>query len=133
MEIRAIRDETAYRAALALLSELIDLDPAPDTPEGERLEVLGTLVQAYEARHYRIAPPDPIEAIKFHMEQSGMSVADLVPYIGPRHRVYEVLNGTRPLTMRMMRRLLSLGIPAASLVGQPELVAEQDDSLVHSD
>lgn len=128
MEIRAIRDEAAYRAALALVSDLIDLDPAPETPEGERLDVLGTLVEAYEAKHYRIAPPDPIEAIKFRMEQSGMTVADLVPYIGPRNRVYEVLNGTRPLTMHMIRRLLNLGIPAASLIGQPEPVTAKGSS-----
>jgi len=123
MEVRAIRSEADYRAALARVSELVDLDPAPDTPEGEHLEVLGTLVQAYEAQHYPIDPPDPVEAIKFHMEQAGLSVADMVPYIGPRHRVYEVLNGKRPLTMSMIRRLMTLGIPASSLVGQPEPIA----------
>lgn len=85
--------------------------------------MLGTLVEAYETRHYPIAPPDPIEAIKFCMDQTGLTVADLVPYIGPRHRVYEVLNGKRPLTMHMIRRLLTLGIPASSLVGRPESVA----------
>jgi HTH-type transcriptional regulator/antitoxin HigA len=123
MEVRAIRNEATYRATLAQVSALIDLDPAPDTPEGEALEVLGTLIEAYEANHYPIAPPDPIEAIKFHMDNAGLSVGDLVPYIGPRNRVYEVLNGTRPLTMHMIRRLLTLGIPASSLVGQPEPVA----------
>lgn len=104
------------------VSALIDLDPHPDSPEGERLEVLTTLVEAYEAEHYSIAPPDPIEAIRFHMDQTSMVVADLVPYVGPRNRVYEVLAGTRPLTMPMIRRLLTLGIPASSLVGQPEPV-----------
>lgn len=123
MEVRAIRSDVDYRAALASVSELVDLDPAPDTPEGERLEVIATLVQAYEAQHYPIAPPDPIEAIKFRMDQDGLSVADMVPYIGPRHRVYEVLNGKRPLTLHMIRRLLTLGIPATSLVGKPEPVA----------
>lgn len=120
MEVRAIRNEATYRATLAQVSALIDLDPAPETPEGEQLEVLGTLVQAYEAQHYPIVPPDPIEAIKFHMDNTGLCVGDLVPYIGPRHRIYEVLNGTRPLTLHMIRRLLTLGIPASSLVGQPE-------------
>ena len=123
MEVRAIRTEADYRAALALVSDLIDIDPSPDTPEGEKLEVLGTLVQAYEAEHYPIDPPDPIDAIKFRMDQAGLTVADMVPYIGPRHRVYEVLNGKRPLTMPMIRRLMTLGIPASSLVGQPEPVA----------
>ena len=122
MEVRAIRSETAYRAMLAEVSALVDLDPLPDSPEGERLEVFSTLVEAYEAEHYPIVPPDPIDAIRFHMDQTGMAVADLAPYIGPRNRVYEVLNGTRPLTMSMIRRLLTLGIPASSLVGQPQSV-----------
>ena len=123
MEVQAIRGETAYRKMLAQVSALVDLDPDPDSPEGEKLEVLSTLVEAYERDHYPIAPPDPIDAIRFHMDQTGMTVADLVPYIGPRSRVYEVLNGTRSLTMPMIRRLLTLGIPASSLVGQPEPVA----------
>lgn len=123
MEVRAIRGETAYKEMLAEVSALVDLDPDPNSPEGERLEVLSTLVEAYERDHYPIAPPDPIDAIRFHMDQTGMTVADLVPYIGPRSRVYEVLNGTRSLTMPMIRRLLTLGIPATSLVGQPEPVA----------
>ena len=123
MEVRAIRGETAYKKMLAKVSALVDLDPDPDSPEGERLEVLSTLVEAYERDHYPLAPPDPIDAIRFHMDQTGMTVADLVPYIGPRSRVYEVLNGTRSLTMPMIRRLLTLGIPASSLVGQPEPVA----------
>lgn len=122
MEVRAIRSEAIYRATLAEVSALVDLDPQPDSPEGEKLEVLSTLVEAYEQRHYPMAPPAPIDAIRFHMDQTGMGVADLVPYIGPRNRVYEVLNGTRPLTMPMIRRLLTLGIPASSLVGQPENV-----------
>jgi HTH-type transcriptional regulator/antitoxin HigA len=122
LEVRAIRNEATYRATLAQVSALIDLDPEPDTPEGEALEVMGTLIEVYEANQYPIAPPDPIEAIKFHMDNAGLGVGDLVPYIGPRHRVYEVLNGKRPLTMRMISRLLTLGIPASSLVGRPEPV-----------
>ena len=101
MEVRAIRSETAYRAMLAEVSALVDLDPIPDSPEGERLEVFSTLVEAYEAEHYPIVPADPIDAIRVHMDQTGMAVADLAPYIGPRNRVYEVLNGNRPLTMSM--------------------------------
>jgi len=123
MEVHPIRTDADYRAALAVVSDLIDLDPAPDTPEGGRLEVIGTLVEAYERQHYPIDPPDPIDAIKFRMEHAGLTVADMVPYIGPRHRVYEVLTGKRPLTMHMIRRLMTLGIPASSLVGKPEPVA----------
>jgi len=122
MEIHPIRTEHDYKAALKTVSQLIDLDPAPDSPEGERLEVLGLLVEAYEARHFPIAAPTPIAAIKFRMEQGGMTVADMEPYIGPRNRVYEVLKGTRPLSLGMIRRLMTLGIPAESLIGEPETV-----------
>lgn len=124
MEIKAIRTQEDYLAALREVSALIDLDPAADTPQGERLDVLGTLVQAYEARHYPIDPPDPIEAIKFRMEQSGMTVKDLVPYIGPLNRVYEVLSYKRSLSLAMIRRLSDgLHIPAQVLIRQSEPVA----------
>ena len=120
MEIKAIRTEADYIAALREVSALIDLDPASDSPEGERLEVLGTLVQAYEAKHYPIDPADPIEAIKFRMDQSGLSVKDLVPYIGPPNRVYEVLSYKRPLSLNMIRRLSEgLHIPAEVLIRAP--------------
>ena len=80
-----------------------------------------TLVQAYEAKHHPIDPPDPIDAIKFRMDQAGMTAADLVPYIGPKNRVYEVLNRTRPLTLNMIRRLtVGLHIPAEVLILQPD-------------
>lgn len=121
MEIRAIRTEDDYLAALAQVSALIDLDPSLDTPDGERLDVLGTLVQAYEAKHHPIDPPDPIDAIRFRMEQSGMSVKDLVPYIGPLNRVYEVLSHGRPLSLNMIRRLSGgLHIPAEVLIRESE-------------
>jgi len=124
MEIEVIRTEANYLAALREVSALIDLDPAADSPEGERLDVLGTLVQAYEAKHFPIDPPDPIEAIKFRMEQSGMTVKDLVPYIGPLNRVYEVLSGKRSLSLGMIRRLSDgLHIPAEVLIREPEAVA----------
>ena len=120
MEIKAIRSEPDYLAALREVSALIDLDPAADSPDGERLDVLGTLVQAYEARHYPIGPPDPIEAIKFRMDQSDLSVKDLVPYIGPPNRVYEVLSYKRPLSLNMIRRLSEgLHIPAEVLIRAP--------------
>ena len=106
------------------VSALIDLDPAADAPEGERLDVLGTLLQAYEAKHYPIDPPDPIEAIKFRMEQSGMTVKDLVPYIGSLNRVYEVLSYKRSLSLNMIRRLSEgLHIPAEVLIRESEPLA----------
>ena len=123
MEIRAIRTETDYLAALQEVSALIDLDPALESPDGERLDVLGTLVQAYEARHYPMDPPDPIEAIKFRMDQSGMTVKDLVPYIGPLNRVYEVLSYKRSLSLSMIRRLSDgLQIPAEVLIRESDAV-----------
>ena len=121
MEIKPIRTEQDYLAALREVSALIDLDPSLDTPEGERLDVMGTLVQAYEAKHYPIDPPDPIDAIKFRMEQSNMTVKDLVPYIGPLNRVYEVLNYKRSLSLNMIRRLSDgLHIPAEVLIRETE-------------
>ena len=126
MEIRAIRTEADYLTALQEVSVLIDLDPIPDTPEGERLDVLGTLIQAYEAKHYPIDPPDPIDAIKFRMDQSGLTVKDLVPYIGPLNRVYEVLAHKRSLSLNMIRRLSEgLNIPAEILIREPETVQAQ--------
>jgi len=124
MEIKPVRTEADYLAALREVSALIDIDPAADSPAGERLDVLGTLVQAYEAKHYPIDPPDPIEAIKFRMEQSGMTVKDLVPYIGSLNRVYEVLSYKRSLSLNMIRRLSQgLHIPAEVLIRAPEPVA----------
>ena len=98
-------------------------NPDPGTLEGDRLDILARLVQAYEAQHISVAAPDPVEAIKFWMEQSGLSVKDLEPIIGRSNRVYEVLNRKRPLTLAMIRRLHhSLGIPADVLIA--ETVAE---------
>jgi HTH-type transcriptional regulator/antitoxin HigA len=121
MEIKAIRTEANYLVALQEVSVLIDLDPFKDSPEDERLDVLGTLVQAYESKHYPIDPPDPVDAIKFRMEQSGMTVKDLVPYIGPLNRVYEVLSYKRSLSLSMIRRLSEgLKIPAEVLIRESE-------------
>lgn len=94
--------------------------PRPDlnTPEGDELEVLFILAENYEDAHYPVEKPDPIEAIRFRMEQSGLTVSDLRPYIGPSHRVYEVLNRTRPLTLTMIRKLHEgLKISADVLIG----------------
>ena len=87
------------------------------TPDGDRLDVLVTLVEAWEAKHYPLDLPDPIEAIKYHLDQSGLAPRDLIPFIGSRTRVYEVLNRKRPLTLKMIWRLHDgLGIPAESLI-----------------
>ena len=108
MDIRPIHDEKAYKAALKEISKLMETDPELGTPEGDRLDIMAILVQAYEAQHYPIDLPDPIEAIKFRMDQTGMTVKDLVPMIGQTNRVYEVLNRTRPLTLSMIRKICLL-------------------------
>ena len=119
MEIRPIHNDADYRAALKVISLLMEHDPELGSPEGDRLDVLATLVQSYESKHYPIETPDPIEAIKFRMEQGGLSVKDLEPMIGKSNRVYEILDRTRPLTLRMIRRLhKELGIPAEVLIAQ---------------
>lgn len=119
MNIRPIHSEADYQAALGDIAALMESDPAPGTPKGDRLDILATLVQAYEARHFPIDAPDPVEAIKFRMEQSGLTVKDLEPIIGRANRVYEVLSRKRPLTLAMIRRLhRSLGIPAEVLIAE---------------
>jgi len=119
MEIKPIRSKADYRAALKEIETLMTAER--DTPRGERLDVLVTLVEAYENKNYPLDLPDPVEAIKFRMEQKGMTPKDLVPIIGRINRVYEVLSRKRPLTLAMIQRLHSeLGIPAESLIKQPE-------------
>ncbi|CFN38205.1 Predicted transcription regulator containing HTH domain [Bordetella pertussis] len=120
MEIRPVRTEADYKSALKEISRLMESDPELGTPDGDRLDVLATLVQAYEARHYPIDLPDPVEAIKFRMEQGGLTPKGLEPMIGKRNRVYEVLNRKRGLTLPMIWRLhTELGIPAESLIRSP--------------
>jgi HTH-type transcriptional regulator / antitoxin HigA len=122
MEIRPIRTEEDYKAALREVSAYFDNEPTPGSPEGDRFEVLLTLVEAYEARHYPIDLPDPVEAIKFRMEQAGLTPKDLVPFIGRLNRVYEILNRKRPLTLNMIWKLnQNLGIPAECLIQPPKL------------
>jgi HTH-type transcriptional regulator/antitoxin HigA len=115
MDIQPIKTEKDYKAALAEIGQLFDA--APGSPQGDRLDILVTLVEAYEARHYPIPLPDPIEAILYAMESKGLTRRDLEPYIGSRARVAEVLNRKRPLTLQMIRRLRDgLGIPADVLI-----------------
>lgn len=115
MEIRPIHNEKEHRAALERLESLMDAEPGTD--EGDELEVLAALIEVYEEKHYPVDPPDPIEAIRFRMDQQGLTQRDLEPYIGPSGRVSEVLNRKRPLTLPMIRRLHEgLGIPLESLI-----------------
>jgi HTH-type transcriptional regulator / antitoxin HigA len=115
MEIKPIKNEVDYQAALKEIELLFEA--ALDTPEGDRLEVLTTLVEAYEEKHYSIPMPDPIEAILYHMESRGLTRRDLETFIGSRARVSEVLTRKRPLTMEMIRNLhKGLCIPADVLI-----------------
>ena len=115
MHIKPIRTEDDYRAALLEVESL--MSARLGTPEGDRLDVLATLVDAYEARHFVMEFPDPVDAIKFSMEQKSLSPKDLEPMIGRLNRVYEILNGTRQLTLPMILRLHEqLGIPAEVLI-----------------
>ncbi len=117
MQLKPIRTEQDYQAALREVSPFFDKEPEPGSPEGDHFEMLVMLIEAYEAKHHAIAPPSPIEAIKFRMEQAGLTVKDLEPMIGRSNRVYEVLSGKRSLTLPMIRRLHAmLGIPAESLI-----------------
>lgn len=119
MDVTPIKTKRDYHRALKEIEGLMDAKRG--TLAGDRLDVLVTLVEAWEAKHYPIDLPDPVEAIKYHMEQKGLQPADLVQYIGSRNRVYEVLNRKRPLTLRMVWRLhKGLGIPADSLIKVPE-------------
>jgi HTH-type transcriptional regulator/antitoxin HigA len=103
MDIKPIKTEQDYQEALAEIDRLFDAEPG--TPAADRLDVLVTLVEAYEAQNYPMPLPDPIAAIEFHMERLGMSRRELESLIGSRGRVSEILNRRRPLTMRMIRNL----------------------------
>jgi len=118
MNIKPIRTDEDYQAALKRVSWFFDNEPKLNVSEQDEFELLVTLLDAYEAQHFPIDPPDPIEAIKFRMEQKGLVVKDLVPSIGKPNRVYEVLTGKRKLTLPMIKRLhQNLGISLESLVG----------------
>lgn len=117
MEIKPIKNERDYRRALNEIDRL--MDARPNTAEGDRLDVLVTLAEAWEEKHWPIGLPDPVEAILFAMEQRGLSRRDLEPFIGSRARVAEILNHKRPLSLAMIRRLhRGLGIPAEVLISE---------------
>lgn len=117
MRIRPIRTKADYRAALKEVERLWDADPG--TVEGDVVDVLTTLIEAYEAEHFPIAAPDPIAAIQFMMEQKGLTRRELEPAIGSRGRVSEVLSRKRPLTLPMVRALSSLLDIPTDILAQP--------------
>lgn len=122
MDIKPIRTEADYQAALSEVESLMTAEFG--TPEGDRLDVLATLVEAYETKHFPMDIADPIEAIKFVMDQKGLTPKDLEPMIGRLNRVYEVLSRARPLTLPMIWRLhKGLGIPAEALIQPPRTAA----------
>lgn len=118
MVTKIIKTERDYEKALARINDL--MDAVPDTPEGDKLELLVTLVELYEKANHPIDPPDPVEAIKFRMEQGGLKQKDLIPFIGSRSKVSEVLSRQRPLSITMIRKLsVGLGISAEVLLQEP--------------
>jgi HTH-type transcriptional regulator / antitoxin HigA len=119
IRLKVIKTEAEYGAALARIEKL--MDARRNTPHGDELELLALLVHDYEDRAYPIAKPDPVAAIRFRMEQQGLKPKDLVPFLGSRSRVSEVLSGRRSLSLKMIRSLVGgLRIPAEVLLGQPE-------------
>ena len=129
MKIKPIKTEKDYQNALAEID--LSFDAEPGTPQGDRLEVLVTLVEAYEKQFYAMPLPDPIEAIEFHMERLGLTRHELEAFIGTRARVSEILNRRRPLTMRMIRNIHDgLGISYDVLMQRHPLAGEEGDNPV---
>ncbi len=118
MEIKPIRSEADYQGALKEIENLMESQPS--TPEGDRMDVLVTLVEAYEAKHFPIPEPDdPVQVLEYYMESRGLSRSDLIAYLGSKERVSEVLSHKRLLSLQMIRRLhAGLGIPADLLIGK---------------
>jgi HTH-type transcriptional regulator/antitoxin HigA len=115
MEIAPIKNRRDYQRALKDVEGL--MSAKRNSLDGDRLDVLVTLIEAWERKHYPLDLPDPVEAIKYHMDQNGLQPRDLIPFIGSRNRVHEVLNRRRSLTLKMINRLhRGLGIPAESLI-----------------
>jgi HTH-type transcriptional regulator/antitoxin HigA len=122
MVIKPIKTDADYRGALKEIESL--MMAKADTTDGDKLDVMVTLVEAYEAKHFPMALPDPVEAIKFEMERKGLTVKDLEPMIGKSNRVYEILNRKRSLTLKMIWKLHNgLGIPAECLIKPSQVQA----------
>lgn len=120
--IKLIKTEEDYKEALKLADELFDAKP--DTPEGDKLELIVTLIEIYEKEHFPIDNPSPLEAIKFRMDQMGLLPKDLVPFIGSKSKVSEILSGKRTLSLNMIRQLASgLNIPVEVLIQPYDAIA----------
>ena len=121
MNLKLIKIEAENDAALARLGELMDSVPADGTPESDEMLALSALIRQFEEAHYKFDKPDPIEAIRFRMEQKGLRPTDMTPYFGTISRFYEVMTGSRNLTLAMIRKLnRNLGIPAEVLIREPK-------------
>lgn len=129
MKPKVIKTESDYRAALAQVDAL--MSARPETPEAEELELWVHLIEQYEQTHFPIPFPDPVSAIRFRMEQQGLKQKDLIPYIGSKSKVSEVLNGKRRLSITMIRQLQEgLGIPAKVLMGDSKRgISTQSDGI----
>jgi len=131
MQLRSLKTETDYKEALAEIDQLFEA--APETLEGDRLDILTLLVEAYEQQHHPILPPDPVVALEYYMESRGLSRRDLEPFLGSRACVAEVLNRKRGLTIEMIRRLHhGLGISADILIQPYPLHREGVRKVLHS-
>lgn len=120
--IKLIKTEEDYKEALKLADELFDAKA--DTPEGDKLELIVTLIEIYEREHFPIDNPSPLEAIKFRMDQMGLLPKDLVPFIGSKSKVSEILSGKRTLSLNMIRQLSSgLNIPVEVLIQPYDAIA----------
>lgn len=118
--LKPLRSAAAYEAALRVASDYFNDEPEPGSREGDHFEMLVMLIAAYEGGNLPVAPPDPVDAIRFRMEQTMLTPKDLAPMIGRMNRVHEMLARKRPLTLPMIRRLhTGLGIPAESLIAEP--------------
>ena len=121
IKIKIIKTESDYKEALKLVEILMDKNPKPESEEGEKLNLLTKLIEDFESNKFPIELPDPIDAILFRMEQQNLKPRDLMPYIGSRSKVSEVLSRKRPLTINMMRALeVGLGIPAKVLLKESD-------------
>jgi HTH-type transcriptional regulator / antitoxin HigA len=122
MDIKPIKSERDYRVALKRLEEIFDAKPG--TPESDELEILGLMIDDYEKKHYPIEAPDPIEAIKIRMEELQLKQMDLIPEIGGKSRVSEILNRKRRLTVDMIRKLtIRLNLSSSLLIKDYPLIS----------
>lgn len=124
MDLKILKTEDDYNKALERVDYLMDLDPKEETKENDELELLVLLIEKYEELHWKIDTPDPIEAIKFRMEQMGLQQKDIIPYIGSKGKVSEVLNRKKNLSLAMIKKLYSgLHIPLEVLINDDKRVA----------